>query len=132
MNSPNTLMHDRKLHKIIIITIIVPSAHDSVTRRETGIRVHPLDDRRQLRGSTRCCPAVRLQKALSCPLIASALALPRSARPEIPGPGILGKGGRAADRGRGSAGAGPQGPVVRRPHPVPARVWTPIRVNCEP
>jgi hypothetical protein len=30
-----------------------------------------------------------LKKALSCPLIASALALPRSARPEISGPGIL-------------------------------------------
>jgi hypothetical protein len=30
-------MHDRKLHQFIIITIIVPSAHDSVTRRENAL-----------------------------------------------------------------------------------------------
>jgi hypothetical protein len=30
-------MHDRQLHQFIIITIIVPSAHDSVTRRENAL-----------------------------------------------------------------------------------------------
>jgi hypothetical protein len=33
---PNILMHDRQLHQFIIITIIVPTAQDSVARRENG------------------------------------------------------------------------------------------------
>src|SRR5580658_5174104 len=34
---PNTLMRDRKLHKFIIIMIILPLKHDSVGRRENAL-----------------------------------------------------------------------------------------------
>jgi len=38
-------MHDRNLRHFIIITMIVPSTHDSVTRRENALgefSIHPL------------------------------------------------------------------------------------------
>src|ERR1700722_19243803 len=34
---PDILMHDRKFHYFIIVTIIMPLTHDSAIRRENGL-----------------------------------------------------------------------------------------------